>query len=83
MMTVTQRKVFNSLRILYQENDEWPVTVRAIQEHLGIPSPETVHRILRNLERMGYVERHHKQGTRPARDYRELDSRRQLMRVDL
>ena len=54
-MTYSQKRIYNSIKKYIEENEEAP-SIREICEMAGLSSPATVHKHLKNLERLGYID---------------------------
>lgn len=54
-MTYSQKRIYNSIKKYIEENEEAP-SIREICEIAGLSSPATVHKHLKNLEKLGYID---------------------------
>lgn len=54
-MTFTQQIIYECIKKYIEEKEEAP-SIREICEMAGLSSPATVHKHLKNLERLGYID---------------------------
>lgn len=54
-MTFSQQIIYDSIKKYIEENEEAP-SIREICELAGLSSPATVHKHLKNLKKLGYID---------------------------